>query len=185
MIAEPPPFRSRPAIREVRVSGACASREGAPGDKADSQGAGPAQISRRRRSSKSAPSLRRTDKNAPSQPPALRGPAILRIPEVALGVKYLALSGRVRLLRLRSTCSPCPFRNQSRERHGQFPEVPSSALVGEPSLNVCYQPIADNRVPRNAPFRRCQPTGPVRLSRTRSNPEIVRGPSRSRPRRCD
>src|SRR6266853_1002943 len=29
----------------------------------------------------------------------------------------------------------------SRERHGQFPEVPSFALYGEPALNACCRPI--------------------------------------------
>ena len=28
----------------------------------------------------------------------------------------------------------------SRERHSQFPEVPSFALYGEPALNICYRP---------------------------------------------
>jgi hypothetical protein len=33
----------------------------------------------------------------------------------------------------------------SRERHGQFPVVPSFALVGEPTLNAGYRPKADIR----------------------------------------
>lgn len=78
-------------------------------------------------SGKSIPSLRRTGKNAPCQPPAIREPAVLRIPQVALGVKYLALSGRVRLLRLRTWCrgiehsAPCPLSTRSgHSRQSQF-----------------------------------------------------------------